>query len=51
MVRVRTSKSFLAGMFSQLAKGLAERMKNKPLAYEAAVFAGKTVEALPNKAK
>lgn len=51
VVRVRTSKSFLGGMFSQLAKGLAERMKNKPLAYEAAVFAGKTVEALPNKSR
>ena len=48
---MRTSKSFLAGMFSQLAKGLAERMKNKPLAYEAAVFAVKTAEALPNKVR
>ncbi len=51
VVKVNTSKSFLGGMFSQLAKGLMERIKNKPLAYEGTVFTGKVVEALPNKIK
>jgi hypothetical protein len=49
VVKVSAPKSFLGGMFSQLAKGLVERLKNKPLAYEASLFAAKTVEALPNK--
>ncbi|OGS07376.1 MAG: hypothetical protein A2270_00190 [Elusimicrobia bacterium RIFOXYA12_FULL_51_18] len=49
VVRVSTSKSFFGGIFFQLAKGMAERMKNKPLAYEGTVFAGKVIEALPNK--
>ena len=51
VVKVDTPKSFLGGMFSQLAKGLAERIKNKPLAYEGSVFSAKMVEALPNKIK
>ena len=50
VIRVSTSKNFLGGMFSQLAKGLIERIKNKPLAYEASVFSAKTVSALPGRA-
>lgn len=49
VVKVNTSKSFLGGMFSQLAKGLVERLKNKPLAYEAGLFAGQVAESLPNR--
>lgn len=51
VVKVDTPKSFFGGILSQLAKGLAERIKNKPLAYEASVFSAKMVEALPNKAR
>ena len=51
VIKAEMSKSFLGGMFSQLAKGLMERIKNKPLAYEGTVFTGKVVEALPNKIK
>lgn len=47
VVKVKTPKSFLGGMFSQLAKGLAERIKNKPLAYEAGLFAVQAAENLP----
>ena len=49
VIKAEMSKSFLGGMFAQLAKGLAERIKNKPLAYEASVFSAKIVEALPGR--
>lgn len=49
VVKVKTPKSFAAGMFGQLAKGLAERIKNKPLAYESGLFASQLTENLPNK--
>lgn len=49
VIKVNTSKSFLGGMFSQLAKGLIERIKNKPLAYESGLFARQVAETLPNK--
>ncbi|HBB66205.1 MAG TPA: hypothetical protein DEF68_03770 [Elusimicrobia bacterium] len=51
VIRVSTARSFLGGMFSQLAKGLIERIKNKPLAYESSLFAARAAEALPNKIK
>ena len=50
VVKVNTPKSFLGGIFSQLSRGLLERSKNKPLSYEASVFARQTIETLPNKA-
>ncbi|MCM2266143.1 MAG: DUF799 family lipoprotein [Elusimicrobiales bacterium] len=51
VVKVKTPKSFAAGLFTQLAKGLAERIKNKPLAYESALFARQLTENLPNLSK
>ncbi len=51
VVKVKTPKSFAAGMFSQLAKGLAERLKNAPLAYESGLFARQLADNLPNLAK
>ena len=47
VVKVKTPKSFLGGMFSQLARGLTERIQNKPLAYEAGLFAVGVTENLP----
>lgn len=49
VVKVKTPKNFVAGMFGQLAKGLAERIKNKPLAYESGLFSGQVAENLPNR--
>ena len=51
VVRVNTPKSFLGGMFSQLAKGLAERIKNKPLAYESGLFSAQAAGNLPGAVK
>ncbi len=51
VVRVKTPKSFLGGMFGQLAKGLAERIKNKPLAYEAGLFSVQAAGNLPAAVK
>lgn len=51
VVKVKTPKNFAAGMFSQLAKGLAERIKNEPLAYESGLFARQLTENLPNLSK
>ncbi|MBI4802229.1 MAG: DUF799 family lipoprotein [Elusimicrobia bacterium] len=49
VVKVRMPKSLVGGLFSQLARGLLERFKNKPLAYEGALFAAGAAEALPNR--
>ena len=49
--KVKTPKSFMGGMVSQLAKGLWERIKNKPLAEESARFVKRVASTLPNKAK
>lgn len=49
VVKVKTPKNFAEGIFSQLAKGLAERIKNKPLAYEAGLFSRQVSENLPNR--
>ena len=51
VVKVKTPKSFMGGMFNQLAKGLAERIKNKPLAYESGLFSIQAAENLPNTLK
>jgi hypothetical protein len=51
VVKVKTPKSFAAGLFGQLAKGLAERIKNKPLAYESGLFSRQLTENLPNSAR
>ncbi len=51
VVRVKTPKSFVGGMFGQLAKGLAERIKNKPLAYESGLFSAQAAGNLPNAVK
>lgn len=47
VVRVKTPKSLLGGLAGQLAKGLAERLKNRPLAYEAGIFSRQAAENLP----
>ncbi len=49
VVNVKTPKSFLGGLAGQLAKGLAERISNKPLAEEAALFSRQVSENLPNR--
>jgi len=49
VTKVKTPKSFMGGMLSQLAKGLAERIKNKPLAYESGLFSQQITENLPNR--
>ena len=49
VVNVKTPKSFLGGLAGQLAKGLAERIRNKPLAEEAAKFSRQVSENLPNR--
>jgi len=51
VAKVKTPKNFASGMVSQLAKGLWERMKNKPLAEEADLFVKRVAESLPNKPK
>jgi hypothetical protein len=51
VVRVRTPKSLLGGLAGQLAKGLVERIKNKPLAYEAGLFSRQAAENLPAAAR
>lgn len=48
VVKVNTPKSMIGGLLSQLARGLGERLKNKPLAYEASLFTNGAAEALPN---
>ena len=48
--KVETPNSFLGGILSQLSKDLMERLKNKPLAYEASLFSGKIAGALPGRA-
>ena len=49
IVKVKTPKTLVGGIFSQLARGLLERIKNKPLAYEGSLFTASAVEALPNR--
>ncbi|MBU2573452.1 MAG: DUF799 family lipoprotein [Elusimicrobia bacterium] len=49
VVKVRTPKSLAGGLFSQLARGLLERLKNKPLAYEGSLFTAGAAETLPNR--
>ncbi|MDO8805773.1 MAG: hypothetical protein Q7R35_15240 [Elusimicrobiota bacterium] len=49
VVKVKTPKNFAGGMFSQLAKGLVERIKNKPLAFESGLFSQQVSENLPNR--
>ena len=49
VVKVSTPKSLLGGLFSQLARGLLERVKGKPLAYEGSLFASETAETLPTR--
>ncbi len=51
VVKIKTPKSFAGGMFSQLAKGLVERIKNKPLAFETGLFSQQVTENLPNSVK
>ena len=49
VVKIKTPKNFAEGLFGQLAKGLAERITNKPLAYEAGLFSRQVSENLPNR--
>jgi len=49
VVKVKTPKSFVGGMITQLAKGIVERIKNKPLAYESGLFSEQVSENLPNR--
>lgn len=49
VVKVKTPKNLAGGLFGQLAKGLVERLKNKPLAYESGLFSRQVSENLPNK--
>ncbi len=51
VVKVKTPKNFVGGMIGQLAKGLVERIKNKPLAYESGLFSQQVTENLPNSVK
>jgi len=51
VVKVKTPKSLAGGLFGQLAKGLVERIRNKPLAYEAGLFSRQATENLPNAEK
>lgn len=51
VVKVKTPKSLAGGLFSQLARGLAERIKNKPLAYESGLFSLQLTSNLPNALK
>lgn len=51
VVKVKTPKSLVAGLAGQLAKGLLERIKNKPLAYEAGIFSRQAAENLPAAVK
>lgn len=51
VVRVKTPKSLLGGLAGQLAKGLLERIRNKPLAYEAGLFSRQAAENLPAAVK
>ena len=48
--RVDISRSFMGGLISQLSKDLVERLKGKPLAYEAAIFSAKIAGGLPGRA-
>lgn len=47
VVKIKTSKNLLGGLAGQLAKGITERLKNRPLAYEAGIFARQVAENLP----
>lgn len=49
VVKVKTPKNFAGGMFNQLARGLAERIKNRPLAFESGLFSQQVSENLPNR--
>ncbi|MDD2804874.1 MAG: hypothetical protein PHV33_04910 [Elusimicrobiales bacterium] len=51
VVRVKAPKSLLGGLAGQLAKGLVERVRNKPLAYEAGIFSRQAAENLPAAVK
>lgn len=51
VVSVKTPKSLLGGLAGQLAKGLVERLKNRPLAYEAGIFSRQAAENLPAAAR
>lgn len=51
VVKVKTPKNFAGGMFGQLAKGLVERIKNKPLVFESGLFFQQVAENLPNLPK
>lgn len=51
VVKVKTPKNFAGGLLGQLAKGLVERIKNKPLAYETGLFSQQVAENLPNSVK
>ena len=47
VIKISAQKSLLGGLASQLAKGLAERVRNKPLGPEAGLFARQLSSALP----
>ena len=49
VVKIKTPRNFAGGMFSQLARGLVERIKNKPLAFEAGLFSQQVSGNLPNR--
>ncbi|MBI4350189.1 MAG: hypothetical protein HY550_02015 [Elusimicrobia bacterium] len=51
VVKVKTPKNFAGGLLGQLAKGLVERIKNKPLAYESGLFSQQVTENLPNSVR
>lgn len=51
VVRIKTPKSLIGGLAGQLAKGLVERIRNKPLAYEAGIFSRQAAENLPAAVK
>lgn len=49
--RVRLPKSFAGGLFSQLAKGLYERIREKPLYEESVLFVRRAAGTLPRRPK
>lgn len=51
VVRVRTEKNLLGGLAGQLARGMVERLKKKPLGYEAGIFSRRLSGNLPVSAR
>ncbi len=51
VIKIKTQKSLIGGLASQLAKGMMERIKNKPLGYEAGLFSRQVAGDLPADAR